>query len=139
MAEANRYKTTGINEHVRYSFERQFCRQCAPGYLPDIVTSPSGGLILRPAGISGNWGTWRCISLVQAPYYADGCVIDFTKETGELAVNDPACSRPCQLGFATTEDGATSAAACEFDPSAVYHDATGDFTIGNMTCPTNGG
>lgn len=140
VPDANRYLTTSVTGSVYYAFLRQFCRQCAPGYLPTIINSPSSGVSYRPESTSGNWGTYECKTPVRAPNYADGCEVDFSKPTGNDAVTSSSCTKSCSAGYATQGDGATSENDCEFDTSALFHDATGDFTLGNMTnCPTNGG
>lgn len=135
----NRY-IANVQSKITYTTERAYCSKCKPGAVLTLMDSPTGGVYYRPADVSGNWGGAFCWEQVQAPNYADGCVIDFSKPNGNDAINAPGCTKSCPVGYATQEDGATSEADCEFDTSAVFHDATGDFTLGNMTtCPTNGG
>ena len=140
VAESDRYRTTSVDGSVVYSARREFCAQCEAGYLPHIVTSPdSYGIQLRPAGISGNWGVILCDTVVTAPYYSPGCVINFSLPTGTAAIDDPACKKTCPIGSVITENGATSENQCEFDPSQVFSDNTGRFTVGAAQCNTGGG
>lgn len=137
VPDANRYLTTSVTGSVYYAFLRQFCRQCAPGYLPTIINSPSSGVSYRPESTSGNWGTYECKTPVRAPNYADGCVIDWTKSTGNAAIN--ACEKSCDAGMIIDEDGATGPDWCEVDPSQRFTDNTGMFIIGEGQCSTPGG
>ncbi len=138
VADADRYKTTNIDGAVHYSFLHEFCRQCEPGYLPYIVSSPSDGIILRPANSSGNWGTYKCTTVVTAPYYADGCIINFNLPTGAAAIDDSGCKKTCAPGLIIDEDGATSANQCVMDPNQRFYDNTGSFIIGAGQCSTGG-
>lgn len=139
VADADRYRTTSVEGSVVYSFRREFCRQCEAGYLPQITNSPdSYGIILRPAGSSGNWGVIQCNTVVRAPYYADGCIINFNLSNGTAAINDSNCSKTCPAGTIIEDDGATSADQCVTDPSQRFTDRTGTFTIGAGMCSTGG-
>ena len=131
VTDADRYTTTSVNDYVRYSFKRRFCRQCEPGYLPFIDSSPSNGIILRPEnGPDGNWGAYKCQDMVAAPDYADGCMINFGLPTGGDARD--ACRKPCPDGFATEGPGATSVEECRYDGYTTYTDSTGTFYIGSL-------
>ena len=135
----NRY-IANVDSRVTYTVDWEYCTKCKPGAVLTIMNSPTDGVVYRPTDIPGNWGGAFCWEPVHAPNYADGCEIDFSKPTGEAAVTSSSCTKSCSAGYATQEDGATSDNDCEFDTSALFHDATGDFTLGNMTnCPTNGG
>jgi len=135
----NRY-IANVQSKITYTTEWAYCSKCKPGAVLTIMNSPTDGVVYRPTDIPGNWGGSYCWEPVHAPNYADGCEIDFSKPTGEAAVTSSSCTKSCYAGYATQEDGATSENDCEFDTSALFHDATGDFTLGNMTnCPTNGG
>lgn len=135
----NRY-IANVQSKITYTTEWAYCSKCKPGAVLTIMNSPTDGVVYRPTDIPGNWGGSYCWEPVQAPNYADGCEIDFSKPTGNDAVTSSSCTKSCSAGYATQEDGATSDNDCEFDTSALFHDATGDFTLGNMTnCPTNGG
>ena len=130
VTDADKYRTTSVNDHVRYSFRRRFCRQCEPGYLPTPWPSPDDGIILRPEGTSGNWGVITCGIQVQAPDYAPGCVIDFNLPTGNVAQG--ACRKQCPDGFETKIDSATSVEDCQYDGYTTYTDGTGTFYIGSL-------
>ena len=133
VTDADRYRTTSVNDHVRYSFRHQFCRQCEPGYLPKIENAQVNGVYLRP-GNDGNWGVVTCDEQVQTPYYSDRCVIDFNLSTGNAAQDG--CRKPCPDGFATESDGATSVTYCQYDGHTTYTDDTGSFYIGSLEdCP----
>ncbi len=133
VKEADRYRTTGVNDHVRYSFRRQFCRQCEPGYLPTPLSSPDDGIILRPENTSGNWGVITCDIQVQVPDYAPGCVIDFNLSTDAMMAE---CRKTCPDGFETQVPGATSVTYCQYDEHTTYTDDTGTFYIRSLDdCP----
>ena len=134
VAAADRYRTIRMDGSVYYTPERVYCARCYPGYLPVIDVSPdSYGVYLRPAGNGGNWGARVCTQEVQRPYYADGCVIDFSKSTGQAAIETPICRKSCPPGHETNVNGATSASQC-ISAGNVYEDATGTFTLGTVLC-----
>lgn len=133
VTDADRYRTTSVNDHVRYSFRHQFCRQCEPGYLPTPLSSPDDGIILRPEGTSGNWGVVMCNEQVAVPYYAPGCVIDFNLSADNMMAE---CRKTCPDGFATESNGATSINFCVSQYSQTYEDSTGFFVLTSFeTCP----
>lgn len=138
VEESYRYGTTSIDGSVIYSVERLYCKQCYPGYLPFIVPSPNDGVDMRPASEpAGDWGTSQCTIQVSAPYYADGCIVDWGASTGALAVNE--CKNSCPAGMILNVNGATGPDQCEVDPSQRFTDNTGMFIIGEGQCSTSGG
>lgn len=137
VEESYRYGTTSIDGAVIYSVERLYCKQCYPGYLPFIVPSPNDGVDMRPASEPGDWGTSQCTIQVSAPYYADGCIVDWGASTGALAVNE--CKNSCPAGMILNVNGATGPDQCEVDPSQRFTDNTGMFIIGEGQCSTPGG
>lgn len=137
VEESYRYSTTSVDSSVIYSVERLYCKQCYPGYLPFIVPSPNDGVDMRPASEPGDWGTSQCTIQVSAPYYADGCIVDWGASTGALAVNE--CKNSCPAGMILNVNGATDPDQCEVDPSQRFTDNTGTFIIGEGQCSTPGG
>ncbi len=138
--EANRY-VDSVQAMIKYSVGRAYCGQCAPGYLPDIVVSPTSGYggnyYTRPPDVDDNWGVIACRNQVKKPNYAPGCEIDFSKDTGELGVAE--CEQTCDDGMGTVANGATSATDCKVDETRRYCDKTGCFTLGNSICNDSGG
>ncbi len=134
VTDADKYRTASVNDHVRYSFRRRFCRQCEPGYLPTPWPSPDDGIILRPENTSGNWGVITCGIQVQAPDYAPGCVIDFGLSSGQAAYDD--CRQECPTGFETDEPGATNINDCVAKYAPEFEDQTGRFVLTSLdSCP----
>lgn len=130
---ANRYLSSASSK-IRYTLDYMYCGKCYPGYLPDYQNSPYNGANIRPSNISGNWGVVACLIEVIQPYYAEGCVIDFSLPTGAEAYND--CRKECPVGSATESDGAQSIDDCITDYSQTYEDGTGWFVLGGFeTCP----
>lgn len=129
---------------IYYVPTRMYCDKCYPGFLPDIVaaseTWQNAGISITTRynpGTNNTWGVWKCKTPVTAPNYADGCVIDWTKPTGNAAIN--ACKKSCDAGMIIDEDGATGPDWCEVDPSQRFTDNTGMFIIGEGQCSTPGG
>lgn len=136
VADAYKYNTKKVTDPVYYIPARRYCAQCYPGYVPHSVNPFSvwqdGGetysLIQYPSGGGGLYGVVACDNLVVAPYYADGCIIDWIKPSGTAAQN--ACKISCDTGMETVENGATDASFC-VPAGATYTDATGTFRLGS--------
>ena len=131
VKEADRYRTSSVKDCVNYSFSRKYCSKCYPGYLPFIEVSPNDGIILRPAS-NGNWGTYKCQNMVPAPYYADGCDINFSLSSGTDAQN--ACKKSCPSYMETVENGAKDESDCLPKGSQSYEDGSGSFRLGTNMC-----
>lgn len=142
VTDAYKYRTATVTDSVYYIPARRYCAQCYPGYIPHTVSPFStwydGGeihsLIQYPNGVGGLYGVVVCDNLVPAPYYADGCVIDWTKSSGPAAQN--ACKMSCDAGMETIENGATGANYCG-PGGTTYTDATGTFRIGSNSGACN--
>jgi len=134
VSPANMYRTTLVSANIIYTMERVYCAKCHPGYLPFISVSPNDdGIELRPGGISGDWGVGVCAQEVPVPYYADGCVIDFSQSTGQAAIEAPSCRKSCPSGHGTNVNGATSMSQC-VSTGEIYEDSTGTFILGSDLC-----
>ncbi len=122
-----------VGAYIKYSIEREYCKECHAGYVLRAVSSPNeDGVYTRPD--NGNWGVITCDIQVRAPYYADGCVINFDLSAGDAAQN--ACRKQCPTGFETKSDGATNVGECQYDGHTTYTDDTGTFYIGSLDdCP----
>lgn len=127
----NRY-VSSVTSAVTYTWTHSYCQKCYAGHLPDIIPSPTNGVVTRP-GNAGNWGVFVCMTSVTAPNYADGCTIDFSEASGDTVL--AACKKSCSVpGHTITQDGATSESQCTIDSSQIYSDNTGRFTIGAGQC-----
>ena len=135
-----------IGGGIYYVPTRRYCSKCYPGFLPTIVAASNtwqdNGISITTNyndGSNNSWGAWKCDVGVTAPYYSDGCVINFSLSTGTAAINDPACKKSCPIGTKTTQNGAISVSACnQLDTDQRFQDDTGIFTItGYAQCSNN--
>lgn len=122
-----------VDNSILYMVDRLYCEKCPAGYLPTITDASSGDIYARPENTSGNWGVITCDIQVQAPYYADGCVINFNLSMDGMMAE---CRKQCPTGFATEAPGATNVEDCQYDGHTTYTDDTGTFYIGSLDdCP----
>lgn len=122
-----------VDDSILYMVDRLYCEKCPAGYLPTITDASSGDIYARPENTSGNWGVITCGIQVQAPYYSDGCVIDFNLSTDDMMAE---CRKQCPDGFETEAPGATNVEDCQYDGHTTYTDETGTFYIGSLDdCP----
>jgi len=124
-----------MSSKIPYKQTHRYCRECAAGKVPTFSagTANYGGVTVahHPQSGNGDWGVWKC-GTVSAPYYAEGCDIDFIKDS--FAQGTASCKKLCGDKLTITSDGATSAAACVPDGGMEYTDDTGTFTLGSYKC-----
>ncbi len=137
-----------VSDEIDYECEpplMYYCKGCGAGaWIGETIGWPvySGtrcSYSLDANGSDDLTGTYTVCSCstVDAGYYSTGCNFSYPLHS---ITNPSGCEQSCPAGYSTPEAGATSENDCEFDTSALFHDATGDFILGNMTnCPTNGG
>ena len=129
---SNAQVTLSVNDDIIYTLEYMYCAKCHPGYLPNIVTGQNANY-LHPSNSSGDWGVLACATVVSAPDYAPGCVIDFNLSMDNMMAE---CRKTCPDGFATEAPGATNVEECQYDGHTTYTDDTGTFYIRSLDdCP----
>jgi hypothetical protein len=125
---SNAQVTLSVNDDIIYTLEYMYCAKCHPGYLPNIVTGQNANY-LHPSNTNSDWGVLTCATVVSAPDYAPGCVIDFNLSTDDMMAE---CRKTCPTGFATEAPGATNVEDCQYDGHTTYTDDTGTFYIGSL-------
>jgi len=116
-----------VQDKIIYTTTSVYCKKCHKGYLPEITeANNNNGFAVRPLGVSGNWGVFRCPTKVEQPHYAPGCTINFNETDTDVVM--ASCRKECPLGFGTETDGATQIEQCKSDGTP-YEDGTGYFII----------
>ena len=117
-----------VQDKINYTTTSVYCKKCHEGYLPEIIAgaNSNNSFAVRPLGVPGDWGVFRCPTKVGQPHYAPGCTIDFNKDTDVVMAS---CRKECPTGFVTEIDGATQIGQCKSDGTTYYEDRTGYFSI----------